>query len=153
MSCDRIIVMAPKHLRTGSSSSQNVQLHSVIEEYVVLLPVTLILTKQHGRNAMFFRQITPGEAQCSASLLSSMILCQTVLNEVAQGIWGHVLKDLIFLDGGSVQLPETERGTAPRCKDRSSVATFWHPYVVWPATRRIGWVLFARPVDHIKIVA
>jgi hypothetical protein len=102
---------------------------------------------------MFIGWIAPGEAQRGASLLSGMILCQTLLNEVAQGIRGHVLEDLIFLEGGSVQLPETERSAAARCKDRSDAATFRHPYVVWPATRRVGWVFLARPVDYIEIVA
>jgi hypothetical protein len=153
MSCDRIIVMALKHLCTGSSSSRNVQLHLVIQETVVLLPVTLILTKQRGRKAMFIGLIAPGEAQRGVNLLSGMIHCQTLLNEVAQSIRGHVLQDLIFLDGGSVQLPETERSTAARCEDRSGAATFRHPCIVWPATRRVGWVLLARPVDYIEIVA
>jgi hypothetical protein len=70
MSCDMIILMALKHLCTGSSKSQNVQLHSVIEEAVVLLLVTLILTKQCGQNALFVSRIAPWEglAQCESPL-------------------------------------------------------------------------------------
>jgi hypothetical protein len=62
MPCDRVIMMALKHLHTGSSSSQDVQLHSVIEETVVLLPVTLILAKQRGRKNMFISRIATREA-------------------------------------------------------------------------------------------
>jgi hypothetical protein len=59
---DKVIVMVPKHLRTSSSSSRDVQLHLVIEETVLLLPVALILAKQRGRNTMFISRIAPREA-------------------------------------------------------------------------------------------
>jgi hypothetical protein len=36
-------MMVAKSLHTGPSSSRNIQLHSVVEETVVLLPVTLVL--------------------------------------------------------------------------------------------------------------
>jgi hypothetical protein len=112
MPCDRIIVMVPKHLCTGSSSSQDVQLHSVIEEIVVLLSVTLTLAKQHGQNAMFLSRIAPGEAQRSVDLLGGVILHLTLLNAVSESVREHVLEDLVFLDGGSIQLLETEHSAA-----------------------------------------
>lgn len=104
-------------------------------EAIVLLLVTLILTKQHGWYAVLIGQIAPREAQRSAGLLSSMIICQTLLNEVAKSIRGNVIRDLVFLDGSSVQLMETECSTAVRCEDSSGTMTFWHPYVV---CRRLG---------------
>jgi hypothetical protein len=39
---NRVIVVAPEYLRMAPASCQNVQLHSIIEEAVVLLPVILI---------------------------------------------------------------------------------------------------------------
>ncbi len=43
MPCDGVIVVAPEHLRTASASSWDVQLHSVVEETVILLPMALVL--------------------------------------------------------------------------------------------------------------
>jgi hypothetical protein len=95
-------MVTAEHLRSGPSSSRDVQLHSVVEEVIVLLPVTLVLTQQHGRNTMVLSLIAAREAQGSAGLLCGVILCDTLLNEVVQGIGRHVLKDLIFLDSCSV---------------------------------------------------
>jgi hypothetical protein len=102
---------------------------------------------------MFIGRIAPGEAQHGANILSGMIFCQTLLNKVAQSISGHVLEDLVFLDGSSVQLPETDCSTAARCNDCSGAAIFRNPYVVWPATRCVGWVLLAHPIDSVEIIA
>ncbi len=68
----------------------------------MLLPVTLVLTQQHSRNTMVLGLIVTRVAQGSAGLLCGVILCETLLNEVVQGIGRHVLKDLMFLGGCSV---------------------------------------------------
>ncbi len=43
MPCNRVIVVAPEHLCMASASSQDVQLYSVEEETVMLLPMALVL--------------------------------------------------------------------------------------------------------------
>ncbi len=53
---------------------------------------------------MFLGQIASRQALGGASYLSRMVLCQTLLDEVAQGIRGHVIEDFVFSDGSSVQL-------------------------------------------------
>jgi hypothetical protein len=76
----------------------------MIKKVIVLLLVALILTKQRGLNAKSLSQITPREAQCGGDLFYEVILHLTLLNEVGKSIKGHVFVDLVFLDGGSVQL-------------------------------------------------
>ncbi len=48
MPSDSIIMTAPEHLCTAFASYRNVQLHVVVEETVMLLPIALLLAKQHG---------------------------------------------------------------------------------------------------------
>ncbi len=43
MPSNRVIVMAPKHFHTVFASSQDVQLHLVVKETVMLLPMALVL--------------------------------------------------------------------------------------------------------------
>ncbi len=62
MPSDRVIVVAAEHLRSGPSGCRAVQLHPVIKEAVVLLPVTLVLTQHHGRNTMILGLMAAGEA-------------------------------------------------------------------------------------------
>ncbi len=51
-----------------------------------------------------------------------------------------------------MQLAEAECGVVVRCNYFSNAVAFWHPYVVWLATRHIGWVLLAPLVDIIEII-
>ncbi len=104
----------------------------------MLLLVTLVLAKHHGRNAMFLGLIAPGEAQRGAVLYRDVILHLTLLNEVSECVRVHILEDLVFVDGSRVQLPETECSVAARCEDCSNAAAFRHPCIVWRATRRIS---------------
>jgi hypothetical protein len=124
-----------------------------MEWTIVLLPVILVLAKQCGWNAMFLGRVDPGEAQCSADLLRNVILHLTLLNVVGESARRHVPKDLVFLDCSSVQLLETECSVAARCEGCSGTAALRHPCVVWLATRHVGWVLLARPIDYVEIVA
>ncbi len=82
MPCDRVFVVAPEHIRMTPASCQDVELHSVVEETVVLLSVILILTKQCGRDAMFLSRKFTRQAQGGPGLLRSVILCETLANEV-----------------------------------------------------------------------
>ncbi len=43
MPCNKIVMMVAKYLHIGPSSSWYVQLHSVVEEDTMLLPMTLVL--------------------------------------------------------------------------------------------------------------
>jgi hypothetical protein len=78
MPSDRVIVVAAEHLHSGPSGCRDVQLHPVIKEAVMLLPVTLVLTQQHGWNTMILGLIAAGEAQGCAGLFCGMVLCQTL---------------------------------------------------------------------------
>ncbi len=42
MTRDGVILMALEHLHTASASCRNVQLHAIVEEAVVLLPMALV---------------------------------------------------------------------------------------------------------------
>jgi hypothetical protein len=77
-------MMTIKHLCTGSSSSEHIQLHSVNKEIVVLLPVILLLALRHGRNTIFLSQIASDESQRGAGLICSVILCLMIRNEVGK---------------------------------------------------------------------
>ncbi len=42
MLCVKVVMMAVKHIHMGPSSSWNAQLHLVVEEAIMLLPVALV---------------------------------------------------------------------------------------------------------------
>jgi hypothetical protein len=92
MTRDRVIVVAPEHLHTAPASCQNVQLHAIVDETVVLLPIALVLTKQCGRNAVVLGRKPTGEAQGSPGLLCGVVLCKTFANEIEQGVRRHVFE-------------------------------------------------------------
>jgi hypothetical protein len=102
MTRDRVIVVAPEHLRMAPASCRNVQLHAIVEEAVVLLPMALVLTKQCGRNAVVLGRKHTGEAQGGPGLLRGVVLCKTFANEIEQGVGRHVFEYLVFLDDCSV---------------------------------------------------
>ncbi len=73
---------------------------------------------------MFIGWIAPGLAKRGTDLFCGVILYRTLLNEVGESIREHILEDLVFLDGGSEQLPETKRAAASHCEDRSGAVAF-----------------------------
>jgi hypothetical protein len=79
---------------------------------------------------MFLGRVAPRETQPGADLLSDVICYLTLLNEVGESVRGHILKDLIFLDGDSVQLPEMKYSVTARCEGCSGAAAFWYLCIV-----------------------
>jgi hypothetical protein len=99
MTHNRVVMVAPEHLRTALFSCQNVQLHAIIEKTVYRLPMAPVVAKQCSRNAVVLSREPTGEAQGCRGLLRGVVICKTLTNEVEQGVGKHVFEYLIFLDG------------------------------------------------------
>ncbi len=72
----------------------------------------------------------------------------------------HIFKDLIFLIGYSIQLPEAESHVILRRRNRSSTDVFRCPYgALWglcvsePVGRNIGGILPTHPIENVQLVA